>query len=29
VQEWLVLHERGVIDGAELRRQLELADRAD
>jgi hypothetical protein len=22
VQEWLVLHERGVIDGAELRQQL-------
>jgi hypothetical protein len=25
VQEWLVLHERGVIDGAELRQQLGLA----
>jgi len=24
VQEWLVLHERGVIDGAELRQQLGL-----
>lgn len=24
VQEWLVLHERGVIDGAELREQLGL-----
>jgi hypothetical protein len=23
-QEWLVLHERGVIDGAELRQQLGL-----
>ena len=29
LQEWLVLHERGVIDGAELRQQLGLADRAD
>jgi hypothetical protein len=25
VQEWLVLHERGVIDAAELRQQLGLA----
>jgi hypothetical protein len=25
VQEWLVLHERGVIDAAELRKQLGLA----
>jgi hypothetical protein len=25
VQEWLVLHERGVIDGAELRKQLGLS----
>jgi hypothetical protein len=24
VQEWLVLHERGVIDGTELRQQLGL-----
>jgi hypothetical protein len=24
VQEWLVLHERGVIDAAELRQQLGL-----
>jgi hypothetical protein len=28
VQEWLVLHERGVIDGAELRQQLGLAGEA-
>jgi hypothetical protein len=26
VQEWLVLHERGVIDGAELRQQLGLGE---
>jgi hypothetical protein len=26
VQEWLVLHERGVIDGAELRQQLGLSE---
>ena len=28
VQEWLVLHERGVIDGAELRQQQRLDDKA-
>jgi hypothetical protein len=26
VQEWLVLHERGVIDAAELRQQLGLGE---
>lgn len=26
VQDWLVLHERGVIDGAELRQQLGLGE---
>ena len=28
VQEWLVLHERGVIDGLELRQQQGLDDKA-
>ena len=28
VQEWLVLHERGVIDAAELRQQLGLDAKA-